>query len=322
MAISRAKWAAFLLYSPALLDALPRTPEGVAQLSAFIRLVERRRTDHRTGRANRHAQRCRPSSVSPDDLRHDGVDPTLAGFGRLRPLDRGDVRLLGLGASRVERRTSVCRLEGCGEVGGHLDGPWRGVDLEVDHDLISAVDPGGGPLVGTERDHVLAAHHGDGAAVLVAVDRHLHGRRRPAPSASITSGGTSMPVLFPDRVIRRLEPHARVCHRSAKAGNTAQDTHVGYRHDFLPCSLRPHPCPNHDVRRRVVRRLPPLEGAARPTRRRYDYVDLEVVVDGADRAKAISGRTQIPVVVFPDGTHFTEPTDAELAAKLDEAIAA
>ena len=54
----------------------------------------------------------------------------------------------------------------------------------------------------------------------------------------------------------------------------------------------------------------------------YDYVDLEVVSDGADRAKAISGRTQIPVVVFPDGTHFTEPTDAELSEKLDEAIAA
>ena len=54
----------------------------------------------------------------------------------------------------------------------------------------------------------------------------------------------------------------------------------------------------------------------------YDYVDLELVVDGADRAKAISGRTQIPVVVFPDGTHFTEPTDGDLAAKLDEAIAA
>ncbi|HEY9324445.1 MAG TPA: glutaredoxin family protein [Agromyces sp.] len=54
----------------------------------------------------------------------------------------------------------------------------------------------------------------------------------------------------------------------------------------------------------------------------YDYIDLETVADGADRAKAISGRTQIPVVVFPDGTHFTEPTDAELVAKLDEAIAA
>ena len=48
----------------------------------------------------------------------------------------------------------------------------------------------------------------------------------------------------------------------------------------------------------------------------YDYVDVEVVVDGADRAKAISGRTQIPVIVFPDGTHLVEPTDAELSAKL------
>ena len=50
----------------------------------------------------------------------------------------------------------------------------------------------------------------------------------------------------------------------------------------------------------------------------YEYVDLEVVVEGAARAKAISGRTNIPVVVFPDGTHFTEPSDAALAAKLDE----
>lgn len=49
----------------------------------------------------------------------------------------------------------------------------------------------------------------------------------------------------------------------------------------------------------------------------YDYVDLETVADGAERAKAISGRTQIPVVVFPDGTHFTEPSDADLSAKLD-----
>ncbi|KQO97732.1 glutaredoxin family protein [Leifsonia sp. Leaf264] len=53
----------------------------------------------------------------------------------------------------------------------------------------------------------------------------------------------------------------------------------------------------------------------------YDYVDLEAVENGADRAKAISGRTQIPVVVFPDGDHFVEPTDAALRAKL-EAVAA
>jgi mycoredoxin len=48
----------------------------------------------------------------------------------------------------------------------------------------------------------------------------------------------------------------------------------------------------------------------------YDYVDLESVADGADRAYAVSGRTNIPVVVFPDGTHLVEPTDPELAAKL------
>jgi uncharacterized protein len=39
VAISRAQWAAYLLYSPALLDFLPHTPEGVADLSRFIRLV-------------------------------------------------------------------------------------------------------------------------------------------------------------------------------------------------------------------------------------------------------------------------------------------
>lgn len=53
----------------------------------------------------------------------------------------------------------------------------------------------------------------------------------------------------------------------------------------------------------------------------YDYVDLEVNVEAAETAKSISGRTNIPVVVFPDGTHFTEPSDAELTAKLD-AVAA
>ncbi|MFF2275807.1 glutaredoxin family protein [Agromyces sp. NPDC058126] len=54
----------------------------------------------------------------------------------------------------------------------------------------------------------------------------------------------------------------------------------------------------------------------------YDYVDLEVNVEAADIAKSISGRTNIPVVVFPDGTHFTEPTDDELGAKLDATLAA
>ncbi|WP_033196873.1 TM0106 family RecB-like putative nuclease [Agromyces italicus] len=39
VAISRAKWAAYLVYSPGLLDGLPHRAEGVAQLSAFMRLV-------------------------------------------------------------------------------------------------------------------------------------------------------------------------------------------------------------------------------------------------------------------------------------------
>lgn len=39
VAISRAKVAAFLVHSPALLDDLPWTPEGVARLSAFAHLV-------------------------------------------------------------------------------------------------------------------------------------------------------------------------------------------------------------------------------------------------------------------------------------------
>ena len=40
VAISRAKWAAYLVYSPALTDYLPVTPAGVTELSAFISLVE------------------------------------------------------------------------------------------------------------------------------------------------------------------------------------------------------------------------------------------------------------------------------------------
>jgi mycoredoxin len=54
----------------------------------------------------------------------------------------------------------------------------------------------------------------------------------------------------------------------------------------------------------------------------YDYIDLEVNVEAADVARGISGRTNIPVVAFSDGTHFTEPSDAELRAKVEELLAA
>ncbi|GAA2579889.1 TM0106 family RecB-like putative nuclease [Microbacterium binotii] len=39
VAVSRAQFAAYVVFSPDLLDDLPRTPEGVARLSAFARLV-------------------------------------------------------------------------------------------------------------------------------------------------------------------------------------------------------------------------------------------------------------------------------------------
>ena len=48
----------------------------------------------------------------------------------------------------------------------------------------------------------------------------------------------------------------------------------------------------------------------------YEYIDLEVNVPAADIARGISGRTNIPVITFPDGTHFVEPSDTELRAKV------
>lgn len=51
----------------------------------------------------------------------------------------------------------------------------------------------------------------------------------------------------------------------------------------------------------------------------YVYVDLVAEPERADEAEALTGRKSIPVLVFPDGEHLVEPTNAELAAKLDRA---
>lgn len=55
--------------------------------------------------------------------------------------------------------------------------------------------------------------------------------------------------------------------------------------------------------------------------RRVDYVYVDLVADPAraDEAEALTGRKSIPVLVFPDGEHLVEPTNAELCAKLDRA---
>ncbi|MGV8885141.1 MAG: glutaredoxin family protein [Microbacteriaceae bacterium] len=50
----------------------------------------------------------------------------------------------------------------------------------------------------------------------------------------------------------------------------------------------------------------------------YEYIDLEAVPEAAEAALAISGRTNIPVIVFGDGTHQVEPSNADLEAKLAE----
>ncbi|MDR2973828.1 MAG: NrdH-redoxin [Propionibacteriaceae bacterium] len=48
----------------------------------------------------------------------------------------------------------------------------------------------------------------------------------------------------------------------------------------------------------------------------YDYVDLMADESAATTAEEISGQKHIPVVVFPDGVFYVEPTKAELALKI------
>jgi glutaredoxin-like protein len=50
----------------------------------------------------------------------------------------------------------------------------------------------------------------------------------------------------------------------------------------------------------------------------YDYIDVEADAASAAAAQRISGRTNIPVVVYPDGSHQVEPSNPEVEAKLRE----
>lgn len=50
----------------------------------------------------------------------------------------------------------------------------------------------------------------------------------------------------------------------------------------------------------------------------YTYVDLVADPAAADVARDISGRTNIPVVVYPDSSHHVEPSNAQVEAKLRE----
>mgnify|MGYP001548529606 FL=1 len=48
----------------------------------------------------------------------------------------------------------------------------------------------------------------------------------------------------------------------------------------------------------------------------YDEFDVEKSKENAEKAQEISGRTNIPVIRFKDGTHLVEPSDAILHAEL------
>lgn len=48
----------------------------------------------------------------------------------------------------------------------------------------------------------------------------------------------------------------------------------------------------------------------------YTYVDLVEQPEAVEIAREIAGRPNIPVVVFPDGSHMVEPSNKQLLEKL------
>lgn len=48
----------------------------------------------------------------------------------------------------------------------------------------------------------------------------------------------------------------------------------------------------------------------------YRWIDVDAIEGAAGEALAISGRTNIPLIVFPDGSHLVEPSDEALRTKL------
>ena len=50
----------------------------------------------------------------------------------------------------------------------------------------------------------------------------------------------------------------------------------------------------------------------------YTYVDLVTDPSAADVARDISGRTNIPVVLYPDASFQVEPSNADVESKLRE----
>jgi mycoredoxin len=50
----------------------------------------------------------------------------------------------------------------------------------------------------------------------------------------------------------------------------------------------------------------------------YEYIDVEADPSASEKVIEINGgQRSIPVILFPDGTHLTEPSDNDLKAKLE-----
>ena len=51
---------------------------------------------------------------------------------------------------------------------------------------------------------------------------------------------------------------------------------------------------------------------------KYTVIDVETDVTASDKVIEINGGVRsIPVIMFPDGTHMTEPSDIDLKAMLE-----
>lgn len=48
----------------------------------------------------------------------------------------------------------------------------------------------------------------------------------------------------------------------------------------------------------------------------YEMKDVEQSAEFTEEARSISGRTNIPVILFSDGKYLVEPSDPELHAEL------
>ena len=52
---------------------------------------------------------------------------------------------------------------------------------------------------------------------------------------------------------------------------------------------------------------------------KYNYIDIETDQAASNKVIEINGGMRsIPVIIFSDGTHLTEPSDIALKAKLEE----